>query len=80
MTIAKCLQKYGMYCADDGRGLSLYAINPLSTSSNPYESIWGDQTFIFVSKIPAYRFQVMEMGPQSESEAVVVKNSCADFN
>ncbi|MEX1003635.1 MAG: hypothetical protein WDZ35_16065 [Crocinitomicaceae bacterium] len=79
MTIAKCLQKYGMYCADDGGGLSLYAINPLSCQNNPYENIWGDQTYVDMSKIPVDQFQVMEMGAQSETEAVVVGNSCAEF-
>lgn len=80
MTIAKCLQKYGMYCADDGGGISLYAINPLSCKSNPYENFWGDQTYVDFSKIPVSSFQVMEMGPQAETEAVVVGNSCAEFD
>ena len=79
MTIAVCLQKYGMYCADDGGGLSIYAINPLSCKNNPYENIWGDQTFVYLNNIPVDQFEIMELGPQSNSDAVVVGNSCADF-
>ena len=79
MTIAKCLQTYGMYCADDGGGLSLYAINPLSCKNNPYENIWGDQTYVDMSKIPANQFQVMNLGSQNNSEATLVGNSCAEF-
>lgn len=79
MTIAICLQKYGMYCADDGGGISLYAINPLSCKNNPYENIWGDQTYVDLAKIPVDQFQVMSLGAQSTAEATLVSNSCADF-
>lgn len=79
-TIARCLQEYGMYCADDGGGLSLYAIHPLSVKTNPYESIWGDQTYIDVSKIPVGEFRVLEMGAQDPSnDNAIVNNSCAEW-
>lgn len=78
-TIATCLQKYGMYCADDGGGVSLYAINPLSCKNNPYENIWGDETYVDLSKIPVDQFQVMSLPPQQETEATLSNNSCASF-
>ena len=79
MTIAKCLQKYGMYCADDGGGISLYAINPLSCKNNPYAGIWGDETYIDMNSLPVDQFQVMTLPAQNETEATVVSNSCADY-
>ncbi len=80
MTIAKCLQEYGMYCADDGGGISLYAIHPSSAKDNPYEDIWGDETYIFLDKIPVERFRVLKMGTQTQSSAVIVSNACAKFD
>ncbi len=79
LTIARALQEYGMYCADDGGGLSLYAINPISCRQNPYESIWGDQTYIFLNKIPADKLRVLLLPPQADIDPEVVPNSCANF-
>ncbi len=79
MTIARALQQYGMYCADDGGGLQLYAINPVSCRTNPYENIWGDQTYIYLDKIPADRFRVLKLGPQNDTEPQLVENFCAEF-
>ncbi len=77
--IAKALQEYGMYCADDGGGLQLYAVNPICVKNNPYESIWGDQTFVFLDKIPADRFRILKLPPQSREEPQLVSNSCIRF-
>lgn len=77
--IAKALQKYGMYCADDGGGISLYAINPISSKSNPYQNIWGDQTYIYLDKIPVDKFRVLTLPPQTNNEPEIVNNSCAKF-
>ncbi|NOZ45909.1 MAG: hypothetical protein GXO79_03915 [Chlorobi bacterium] len=80
MIIAKALQEYGMYCADDGGGLSLYAINPVSCINNPYENIWGDQIYVSMDKIPADQFRVLSLPAQNDVEAELVSNSCAEFN
>ncbi len=79
MTIAKALQEYGMYCADDGGGISLYAVNPVSVSTNPYENIWGDETYVMLDKIPVESFRVLKLGPQSETEAEFTENACGEF-
>ena len=80
LTIATALQKYGMYCADDGGGLSLYAINPISVSTNPYQNIWGDNTYIDMIKIPADKFRVLKMSAQlGDTEPEIVSNSCAVY-
>ena len=79
LTVAKAMQKYGMYCADDGGGVQLYAINPVSFSKNPYENIWGDKTYVDLSKIPAGQFRVLKLPPQQNGEPELVSNSCAEF-
>ncbi len=79
MTIARALQEYGMYCADDGGGIQLYAINPISVKNNPYQDIWGDQTYIYLDKIPVNRLRVLKLGPQNNSEPQLVANACAEF-
>ncbi|MEX0982018.1 MAG: hypothetical protein WD577_06010 [Bacteroidales bacterium] len=79
MIIAKALQEYGMYCADDGGGISLYAINPICVENNPYQNIWGDQTYIYLNKIPVDKFRVLKLPEQTNSEAELVANSCAEF-
>ncbi len=79
MTIAKALQVYGMYLCDDGGGIQLYAVNPVSCKNNPYENIWGDQTYISLNKIPADRFRILKLPPQSDGEVAIVANSCAEF-
>ena len=78
--IAKALQEYGMYCADDGGGLQLYAINPICVKNNPYEDIWGNQTYVFLDKIPANQFRVLKLPPQSNTEPEIVLNGCNEFN
>ena len=79
MIIAKALQEYGMYCADDGGGISLYAINPISVANNPYQNIWGDQTYVYLNKIPVDKFRVLKLPQQTNPEIELVANSCADF-
>lgn len=79
MAIARALQEYGMYCADDGGGISLYAVNPISCKTNPYQDIWGDQVYIYLDKIPVERFRVLTLPSQNDEEADIVSNSCAQF-
>lgn len=79
-TIAKALQDYGMYCADDGGGISLYAVNPLSCKNNPYEDIWGDEVYVFLDKIPVDQFRVLALLPQFEPDPQVVANACTRFD
>ena len=79
MIIAKALQEYGMYCCDDGGGIQLYAVNPISCKNNPYENIWGDQTYVYLDKIPVDKFRVLKLPPQDPSEPELVNNSCAEF-
>jgi len=79
MTIAKALQDYGMYLCDDGGGLQLYAVNPISCKTNPYQNIWGDQKVVYLKKIPFDKFRVLKLPPQTNNEPEIVSNSCATY-
>ena len=79
-TIAVALQKYGMYLGDDGGGLELEAVNPLSFSGNPYAGLLPDMEFIPLTNIPVSEFRVLELPPQDNTSVPeVVSNGCATF-
>ncbi len=79
-TIAVALQKYGMYLCDDGGGLELEAVNPLSFSANPYDGLLPDVEYVPLSHIPVSEFKILKLPPQDgTSEPQVVKNSCSTF-
>jgi hypothetical protein len=76
-TIARALQRYGMILGDTGGSPTLYAINPQSFGSNPYASIWGDQTYVDLGKLPAGRFRVLALPPQEAGSWSLVDGGCA---
>lgn len=78
-TIARALQKYGMYCADDGGGLQLYAVNANSYSENPYKNYWGTKALVSLKKIPAEHFRVLQFGMQKKTEAHILPNPCNGY-
>ncbi len=80
--IAKALQEYGMYCADDGIGLQLYAINPISVNSNnyPYNGIWNNETYIYLKKVPVEKFRVIKLPAQYQPTPRLTENECAKFD
>ena len=63
-TIAKALQKYGMFLADSSGGFTLYAVHPSSFAGNPYIAIWGDVTYAGINGIPFDRIKVLPLGEQ----------------
>ncbi len=79
-TIAVALQKYGMYLGDDGGGLELEAVNPLSFSKNLYKGLLPDVEHVPLSNIPVNEFRVLKLPPQNPaSEPQIIENSCARF-
>lgn len=77
-TIAVALQRYGMVLADTGSPPGLYAVNPQSYgTTNPYAGVWGDQTYVYLTKIPADRFRVLTLPPQSQPPVQLVDTGCA---
>lgn len=84
MTIAKALQEYGMYLVDSGgeTGIALYAIDPESVASNPYDGVLPDEDYPILENIPLDELQVMQLSaqdPDYQSRLDLVPNSCADF-
>ncbi|NOY36199.1 MAG: hypothetical protein GXO83_01330 [Chlorobi bacterium] len=78
--IAVALQKYGMYLCDDGGGLELEAVNPLSVTGNPYDGLLPDVEYVPILHIPVNEFRVLKLPPQDgTTEPQIVPNSCADF-
>lgn len=81
-TIAEALQTYGIYLGDDGGGLALQAINPISASGAIYDGLLPDQRYVSLNGIPVNRFQVLDFPqptPASELDIRVVSTPCAEF-
>jgi hypothetical protein len=75
-TIARALQRYGMYLIDSGGGVAMRAQHPQSTST-PYP--WGDRTYV---QLPAWlleHMRVLTVGAQLPARYEVVPNACASF-
>ena len=80
MTIARCLQDYGMFCGDVGGGIQLYAVHAQSSSVNPYAGIMPDGDYVYLPEVLVQHFQVLEMGAQNASpDWEALENGCADF-
>ncbi len=77
-TIAKALQRYGMYLGDTGGALSLYAVNPQSFATNPYAGLLPSDPTVLLNKIPVNRFRVLKTGTQqAKVKYAIVPSSCA---
>ena len=84
-TIAKALQKYGMFLVDNGgdTGISVYAIDPKSVSLNPYLGILPNkEEYASLSGIPLDAFEVLELSQQNSflaEEFLIEYPRCAQF-
>ena len=80
LTIATALQRYGMYLADSGRGLVLYAVHPQSFPGDPYMGLFQTgTTYEGISKIPFNRMKVLKLGPtQPAYQGPIQPNRCSD--
>lgn len=81
-TIAKALQEYGMILVDDGGGLTLYAVHPMSAQNNPYEGILPDKDYPSLENIPADKFRVIKLPEQDadwQKKLGLEENGCADM-
>ena len=80
LTIATALQRYGMYLADSGRGLVLYAVHPDSfLQQDPYQGFFGEgTTYEGIGKIPFDRMQVLKLGaPVPAHRGPAAPNRCS---
>ena len=80
-TIARALQRYGMYLADTGAGnVSLYAVNPQSYTENPYAGIFPAGAYAYLRDIPLDRFRVLEHGSViPRSKLRLAPSGCGKF-
>lgn len=86
-TIASALQVYGMYLVDStgggvGSGISIYAVDPRSVLSNPYEGLLPDETYPELSGIPLNKFQVLKLPKQDkkwQEKLRIVDTGCNKF-
>ncbi|MCF6148081.1 MAG: hypothetical protein E3K37_05425 [Candidatus Kuenenia sp.] len=83
-TIAKALQKYGMYLVDNGgeSGISIYAVDSRSVLTNPYEGLLPDEDYPELSGIPLDKFQVLKLPKQDKNwreKLAIVDTGCNNF-
>ena len=77
-TIARALQKYGMYLSDTGGSLTLYAQNQQSMSTT-YP--WGDLTYAYLPTSVVSHFRVLTLSSQyTPSSYKVVPVGCGTFS
>ncbi|HET8651931.1 MAG TPA: hypothetical protein VFM13_05110 [Gaiellaceae bacterium] len=81
-TIARALQRYGMYLGDTGGALNLYAVHPQSYRSDRYAGLFPPVDYPELSNIPIERFRVLDLGkvisPAAfRSRARLVRTRCA---
>jgi hypothetical protein len=73
--IARALQRYGMYLADTGGAVALYAQHPRSADDG-FRYPWGDVTYGYMPKWLARHLHVLELPPQRPSIHRFVPNRC----
>jgi hypothetical protein len=76
-TIARALQRYGMYLADTSSNVTLYAVNSQSYLENPYTGLLPAVPYAPLDGIPIDRFRVLERGPVTRAANLdVVPSGC----
>jgi hypothetical protein len=76
-TIARALQRYGMYLADTGgNNVSLYAVNPQSYRTNPYRGLLPGGDYVYLRNIPINLFRVINFGRISPSSKPARPSRC----
>ncbi|MBI2297915.1 MAG: hypothetical protein HYU66_03000 [Armatimonadetes bacterium] len=78
--IARALQVYGVYLADSGEGVELYAVNPLSLPPGAFDGLLPDDDYPDLSPIPINRLRVLELPPQvADPPLDILPSPCAEF-
>lgn len=81
-TVAEALQTYGMYLGDDGGGVQLQAVHPMSAKEDSYEGLLPDRTYVYLNHIPVNKLQVLDMPeptPARKLQIRIVPTGCATF-
>lgn len=92
-TIARAMQEYGLYLADSGGGFTLYGINPLSVTRQPYSGLaredyepfkqaTGEGGYLQLTGLRDRvfnRLRVLKLPPQTGMEPILDRNGVAVF-
>ncbi len=81
-TIARAMQKYGLFLVDTGgeSGIGLYAVDPKSTAASPYGSLLPNEDYIHLAGIPLHRFRVLTLpGQIPNPDLQLLAYGCASF-
>lgn len=74
-TIARALQRYGMYLADrGGGGVGLVAQNPQNYVHNPYP--WGNHDYVYLPSRLISRLRILTLPPQFSPRIRIVPSRC----
>jgi hypothetical protein len=77
-TLARTLQSYGMFLADDGANtIGLFAANPQAWRANPYP--WGDVPYAYLPGELVRHLRVLKLSRQTDRRTQVVPSRCATF-
>jgi len=77
--IAKALQEYGMILGDDGGGIEIEAVSPISSKINPWQGLLPDSDYVNLNLIPISEFRVLKLAPQFNQNTEIVSNACNYF-
>lgn len=77
LTIARGLQRYGMFLADTGGAVGVGAVSALSWSSNPYRGILPDISAADLRDIPIERLRVLRLPPERARPPRLAKGTCS---
>ena len=76
-TVARALQEYGMYLADTGGAVGLFAEHS-RTAAIPYP--WGSDTFAYMPTSIVSKMRVMKLGPYITPNYQNTPSRCGNFN
>ena len=74
--IAEALQQYGMILADNGGGVELQAVHPMSYDDDVYAGVLPDRRYVYLNNIPLDRFEVLQLPPETDLENAIVPSGC----
>ena len=74
--IAEAAQRYGMILADNGGGVELQAVHPMSYDDDVYAGVLPDRRYVYLNNIPLDRFEVLKLPPQTDPDNDIVPSGC----
>ena len=76
-TVARALQRYGMFLGDTGGTTALYAVNARSFAGTPYP--WGDAAYPSMPTALLRHMRVLRLPAQQAQQNRLVETACAEI-